>query len=410
LLIGLVVTILLARSLGPAEYGRLALVTASVGAVKQVVDVRTWEAVTRYLAAFTEEGRPDLGLATLKLAVAAEALVGIVAWGTAVAGSGLVARRLLGDPGLAGLIALYATTLLTTAFNGTAKAVLRVFGGFAMLAAQGALAAALWLGAIAVAVGLDGRVHGVLAATLASDAVAAGLLAMLAWREVGLRLGASPRGASITALRPHLPEMARFVGHTSLRATLKLSRQLDLLALGHFRPAAEVGYYRLARQMALAFEAAGDPLYFAIFPELARTWTRARGEMGRMIARAAAVGAGLAIPGFLFCLTLAPVVVLAWVGPGYAPAVAPFRMLALGVALSTVTFWGTPAALGSGHPGIATSANALGVLSTAWLLLLLVPGHGPLGAALAVAAGALVASVTVSLLLGRALRLAVAAS
>jgi hypothetical protein len=63
-------------------------------------------------------------------------------------------------------------------------------------------------------------------------------------------------------------------------------------------------------------------------------------------------------------------------GPGGAQArpaaVGLFRVILVGMGLAVATFWGTPAALGSGRPGMATSAVASGVLVNVGLLLLLI--------------------------------------
>jgi O-antigen/teichoic acid export membrane protein len=103
-------------------------------------------------------------------------------------------------------------------------------------------------------------------------------------------------------------------------------------------------------------------------------------------------------------LVTAAVGVEALVGPAFEPAVTPPRLLMVAVGLTTVTFWSTPAALGSGHPGIATMAVGLGVLVDAILLLLLVPVEGPTGAALAAIGGAVASASTVALLLPLVLR------
>ena len=61
----LVETTLIAPVLGAADYGRVALVVASIVSVKQLVDIRSWEGTTRYLAEFLEKRQPALALATL---------------------------------------------------------------------------------------------------------------------------------------------------------------------------------------------------------------------------------------------------------------------------------------------------------------------------------------------------------
>jgi O-antigen/teichoic acid export membrane protein len=60
----------------------------------------------------------------------------------------------------------------------------------------------------------------------------------------------------------------------------------------------------------------------------------------------------------------------------------------VGVGVAVATFWGTPAALSSGHPGLATAAVGLGVVVNVTLLLLLVPAYGATGAAVATIGGA----------------------
>ena len=135
---------LAARILGPADYGRVALVVASIVSIKQLVDVRAWEGVTRYLSEFLEQREPGLALATLKLAVLADAGVAVVAFGLAVLGADLISGRMLGQPELYGPIVWYALTLFATMLNGTGEAVLRVFDRFRDLAVRsgGTVAAA----------------------------------------------------------------------------------------------------------------------------------------------------------------------------------------------------------------------------------------------------------------------------
>ncbi len=76
-------------------------------------------------------------------------------------------------------------------------------------------------------------------------------------------------------------------------------------------------------------------------------------------------------------------------------------MVAMG--LSVATFWGTPAALGSGRPDIATRALALGALVDVILLFFLVPRLGAMGAAIGLLGGSVTFAVAISLLLTRTL-------
>ena len=383
-----VTTAITARALGADDYGRMALVTAAVWMVKQFVDLRTWEGVTRYMTTFLEEGRPGLALATLKFALIAESCVATASYGLAIAAAGIIAERYLGAADLRGAVVLYALTLVTSAFDAVARAVLRVFDRFRDLAVQTVIGSFCGLAILILGLAIQRSVQAVLMAHLLSDLVEAALLGGLALRQVRQRLWPARRDAGLSLLRPHLRLLLKFMGQTALRATLKMNRHLDALVIGHFQSPTEVAYYRVARRLATALEDLANPFYFAIFPELSRTWAKARSEFPRIVARTAITTLKVTLPGTALMVLLAPVLVRGLMGAAFGPAVAPFRLLVIGVGVAVATFWGTPAALSSGRPGLATGAVALGVLTNVTLLLLLVPAHGATGAAVASIGGA----------------------
>ena len=75
---------------------------------------------------------------------------------------------------------------------------------------------------------------------------------------------------------------------------------------------------------------------------------------------------------------------------------------AMGLAIAT--FWATPAALGSGQPGLATGAVAAGLVVYGGLVLVLVPRHGPMGAAISVLGGYAALGVIITTLWAGTLR------
>jgi len=122
------------------------------------------------------------------------------------------------------------------------------------------------------------------------------------------------------------------------------------------------------------------------------------------VAHTAGVAAVGAIPGVLLGVWLAPVLIRLWVGSAYLPAVGPFRVVMLGMGLAVATFWGTPAALGSGRPGLATSAVACGVLVNLALLFWLARPLGAMGAAIGLLGSYVAYGLVISVGLARALR------
>jgi len=397
-------TVLVARVLGASDYGRLSLVLTVLGIVSLLVDVRAWEATTRYLSEFTARNQMSVALATLKLVVLVEAAVAVAGFGLAWAVSGPVAIW-LGDASLQALIVLGALTLVASAFHRTARAVLRVFDRFRVLGLCATLEALGRLALIVGMVGMGARVRGVILAHVVADLGAAVILLAAAGREVRVRLWTARATAHLAVMRPYWREMLRFVGHSSLRATLKLvSRRLDVLLLGRYRSPAEVGLYQAALRLAQVLEDLTDPFYFAAFPQFARAWVEARHEYLGLLRRMVVGLAILATASVLLGVLGAPLLVGAALGPAYAPAVGPFRLLLIATGVAAGTLWATPAALASGQPAVATKAAISGVACLVLLLAGLVPVWGPTGAAWARVGGALGSGAVVGWWLSRMLR------
>ena len=321
LVAGLLGTLVAARALGAQEFGRITLVWSVVGVAHLLVDVRAWEAVTRYLSEFTSRRQPALALATLKLAVLAEGAVALLGFGLIWLASGWVSTRLFNDPSLQPLILLGAVTLVVSAFDRTARAVLRVFDRFGALGLCSAIEAVLSLFLVILAVAVGGRAKGVLVAHLAAAAAGAILLLAVAAREVRARLWAARASARLSAVSRYRHEMLAFVGHSAVRASLKvLTRRFDLILLGYFRSPAEVGTYGAALRLAQVMEEISDPLYFAAFPQLARAWVEARDEFFRLLRAMAAGLAVLTSAVVAVGAVAAPFIVALALGPTYAAA------------------------------------------------------------------------------------------
>jgi len=390
LVAGLLGTLVAARALGAQEFGRITLVWSVVGVAHLLVDVRAWEAVTRYLSEFTSRQQPALALATLKLALLAEGVVALLGFGLIWLASGWVSTRLFKDSPLQPLILLGAVTLVVSAFDRTARAVLRVFDRFGALGLCSAIEAVLSLLLVIVAVAVGGRAKGVLVAHLAAAAAGAILLLAVAAREIRARLWAARASARLSAVSHYRHEMLAFVGHSAVRASLKvLTRRFDLILLGHFRSPAEVGMYGAALRLAQVMEEISDPLYFAAFPQLARAWVEARDEFFRLLRAMAAGLAVLTSAVVAVGAVAAPFIVALTLGPTYAAAAEPFRLLLFATGVAVATLWATPAMLGSGHPAAATTAATAGAAVLVVMLVALVPTWGMDGAAWARVGGAL---------------------
>jgi len=121
----------------------------------------------------------------------------------------------------------------------------------------------------------------------------------------------------------------------------------------------------------------------------ARAWLDNRGEFLRLLRQMAGGLAVLTGAVVLVGVAGAPWLVGLALGPGYADAVAPFRLLLLATGIVVATLWATPAMLGSGQPGAATVAATASSVGLVLLLPALTPAWGASGAAWARVGGGL---------------------
>ncbi len=180
-----------------------------------------------------------------------------------------------------------------------------------------------------------------------------------------------------------LREIAGFSGRAFAAGLLvnSISRNLDNLLIGRFQGAEALAFYGLAyRLLLLPVQLAGSTVGSVLFPAFARL-SDDLAAMRAEMARATRALAALALPGMALIAAAAPQLVAVIFGPQWAPAVPIVQVLAIAGALQAIY-----------QPSTAPFVLALGraklILRYAWLTTLvsaagIVAGlpFGPLGVA-----------------------------
>jgi O-antigen/teichoic acid export membrane protein len=334
LLLGLVASVALARSLGPAEFGMYAL----LGVVATVVGVicdpgLTAGGVPRIASAAAEPaGKVQTRVSAFVLLRFGFAL------GTALAVVAIrqpIVRWLPGNVESA-LVALVMLGVVASGVSGALSSVLqavRQFGRLALVLLSNAGLTAVLALALARAGRLDLTaaiaVLGV-GTTLASAIVASWLLPARV----------QPRPVSLAALRDELGHVLRFGGWIWLGDVIAIvAAQIDLPVVGRWLAPAELGAYALALNLIAKADVANHSLYTVLqstAASLAGPNAR-RDYLRRSLARSGAVALALVL-----LIPLGGPLILALYSPVYADAITPFRLL-VGVAIVDVFL--TPVAL-----------------------------------------------------------------
>lgn len=392
LALGFLASALTYRALRPSDAGRFAIVMSLVSLFSFLAEFGFRDAAVTYIAgaASPAEARAvarSFLMAKLVFGTLASALLaGLAGWIVNGWYSGAV------DPALVRLAAL---ALLTGGLLNYLQTLLEARQTFTALSLISMAQAVLRAGVIGLLFITDRL------ALWPLVGIEVGLpLALLALAQRSLPSELRPR--LLTSLGTQFLRLWRFsrwIAVAAVASTIFLS--LDVLLLGHFRPAAEVGLYGAALALLAKFEVVLNAVITSSFPEAARY--RAKADLRAYVFRTMRLTVPASI-GFLLILPLAAPLLMALYGQAYAGAALPFAILLVGLAVGLNA---QPAAFVL-YPLERVRWIAFGdVLQFLWfagLGLWLIPAHGALGAALAVLATRLFGAGLTAAFVTRALR------
>ena len=344
LMLGLIQAVLVARWLGPREFGVAALVLGVPALIFTFFDPQTREAVVKYLGEFTTTGESRKALAVPKLAYVIDGLLGVVGVAVVALLAPLAAAHILHDGSLVPLLIVAGVAQTAAAPSETSRAVLSTFGRFDAIALQQSGITAVRFALVLLAVGLGGGVHGFVYATCAAAVLDSLLAGWLAHRVIRGSLGYAWWHGRRRDVAPRLGEMRHFLVYTELTTLVSVFvKQADVVILGWIRGPVEAGYYRLARSITTPATTGTLSLQSVLYPKV--TQLTASPEPVDLLARARRWFLRAGLPLGLASLVFVPVVpqiidVLA--GPDYLGAVAATQWLLVGSAFILTCFWLRP--------------------------------------------------------------------
>jgi O-antigen/teichoic acid export membrane protein len=369
---GFVASALTYRALRPSDAGRFAIAMGLVSLFSFVAEFGFRDAAVNYIAGAATAAEAE-GVARSFLM--AKVLFGTIAAALLATLAGSIVNGWYGGAVQPGLVRLAALSLLTGGLLNYLQTVLEARQRFGALSLIG-VAQALLRGSVIVALFVTGRLG---LWPLVGIEVALPLVLLVVSRRA---LPAAFRPRLLLSLGAHFGRLWRFtrwVAIAAIASTIFLS--LDVLLLGHFRDAAEVGLYGAALALVAKFEVVQNAILTSTFPEACRYRTRA--ELRGYVARTLRL-TGLASLGFLVALPLSGLMIVALYGQAYASATIPFALLLLGLAVGLNA---QPAAFvlyPLGRPQWIAGGDVLQLVFFGAIGLLLVPHYGAVGIALAV--------------------------
>ena len=375
--LGLLVSILTARALGPADMGRYAFLVWLAGLVAIALSLGFPTTVTRYTAETVAGARPGVAGALFAVALRRQGMLAIAA-AVALAACALAAPAAWRWP-----LVMTAFSIPSLVLHGTVAAFLSGLRAFRWQAALGVGTLALQIALFALAALLDGGVAGFLLAHALANGAGLAAVAALARRE-GRRAGALPAAASEAG--DARAEMLRYARSVSALVVLDavVWQRTEVAFLQALASPAEVAFYALA--FGVAAQVSRIPYHasvvlFPSFPALVGAGRAAEVAAlhGTAMRYLVLLGTPLAVG---LAVTAPAIVSLLW-GAAYAPAGLVLAVLALG-SLPAFAAGASPAVLHAlRRQDRLVRQGFLAAGADVVLALALVPAAGALGAAAA---------------------------
>jgi O-antigen/teichoic acid export membrane protein len=339
--LNLVTNILIARLLGPTDYGLVALAVAYPTMLWSFVSVKSISVITRYVAIFRARRELEKLKGLVKLGYSLDFFVSLIGLTLVAISSWWVSERFYRQPYLAWLMVVYAGSFPLFSLAGNSWAVLSSWERFRLLAIfevlQPFLKLCLTVGFIAAGLGVSGVVIGM---GLAQASI--GLIMMIATTDLLLCEGFGAWWkASLKPVVSLKRELIGFLGWNYLLVTLSgLVVQLPVMLLGRLRGPEEAGFYRIALNIATVGSYLETSLGRVTYPSLSAWWSSEGEERIVRTLKGWTLKVGLPISATIVLVTiLFPWLLPLLFGHDYRPAVPGVQVIMLGIAISATFFW-----------------------------------------------------------------------
>lgn len=383
---GLLQLALITHALGLAEYGRFSLVVAWTSLVAAFFNLRVDIGATTYSARHMRaDTRCAVGVFQLSYLIdIVSGLVFMIVIGllTVVVGSGVV-----GDVGQE-VVLVYAVSLLGRNVEAVPHVVLRQLNRFKLVAGATFGTEMARVGMVFVALAVWGNLFAVAAAIAIGNLAAGAIKAVLAARVFARDFPDERLTRSALSQIPADDRRAlkRTIFQTNLLSFEGIAQvQVPTLLLGAFAGATETGLYKVGMAIAALIGSVAAPVSGALLPRLSRLWSEERFvDLRRLLTQATFITLPVIVVLYLLVVVFRdPLLELIGGGPEATAAGTVLILGAGGQAVYAAVFWRANLLHAAHRTGAVAAVSILGAALQLGAVLVLVPGLGAEGAAVA---------------------------
>ena len=376
--------ILVARLIGNVGLGLLTIIMDFASNINRLLSFRMSEVLVKFMGeALTRDNKPRAAALAKGIGLT-EAGTSIAAYLVLLVFAPLGAQLFSGDASLAPLFRFYGLFLLGNLIYETSTGILQATDRFKQVARLNFFQSFVLTILMVCAAIFHWGLPGILAAYLIGKTITGILVARLALRELGNRLG---RGWLQTPLDSvaDWKSIFRFAFNTNLNGTVNLfARDNIRLYLALFLSNAQVGYFAQASKLINLMMLPIEPFIWPTYAEITKTIAQKQWQATRKLIRQVSsiagawtllAGGGLAALGWWLIPLL--------YGEQFAPAYPCLLILLIGYGIANIANWNRPLLLALGPPNYPLITGALtGTLEIICIFLFVPTGDYLLGAAI----------------------------
>ncbi|RJP58125.1 MAG: flippase [Candidatus Auribacter fodinae] len=368
--------IILARMTGPEQFGLLQLAITAVSFVALFLDCKADDALIRFLSEYYTTGNIAGARTLVRLGYCMNVVLGVLCFSVVFIGAALLAQHVFHDAQGIVLVRLYAAGFAATFFDRTALAALQSMKCFKLISLL-TLASAfikLVLPVVCIPYGLIGITIGYSAAHVLSALVTIAGASVVARRQY-------PHSGKGTPVMDELRKIYRFVIHSTISSTFKsVMSYVDVLILGFFGSATDVGYYKFALAFTSIFGLISSPVNNVIYPTLTRLWVQKDFVMyKKILVKLTKYKALFLIPSAAATVILTPFIIRLTVGQEFMPAKYAIYIIIWAVILVNIFSWVKSVLLSWEKPQVSAIGNFGIVCLMTALSYFFVPRWGYIG-------------------------------
>ena len=396
--LGILATIVAARSFSLRDFGLYATVLAATGFFQALLDLTVEDSLTKY--GFRYATAEDWGRLRRLFRRASELkLAGGVLAGLTLLAFAPAAEWVFDADGLTVPFLIAAGLPLVQAPENVATTALLLRGRYDLRAAYQSLSMALRL--VAVVIGVRYGISETIAGIVIVQAISTACVCVVGY--VAFRRFPRERAAALAEDRRGI--LTFVLQSSAATGLISLRNALAPILLGIVSGPTQVGLFRIAQAPQTGFNSASAPVRLILLTEQTRDWEQ--GQLDRVLAgvrRYALIAAGLCVVLVPLFWWLMPDLIELVFKPRYLPATDAARIILLAAAIQLVVGWTKSFPTTIGRPALRLLTAAIETAVLLPLVVVLALEWGATGAALALLAAAAVYAVVWAVLYVRIAR------